>query len=65
MENLKLPVEYVELLRIQNGGYIRWKLPNQVHDRIFGIGTKEPTLGIPEWKGYGNGFHLKPKRAGK
>lgn len=61
----KLPVEYVELLRIQNGGYIRWKLPDQVHDMIFGIGPKAPSLGVADWKGYGKWLPFKAKEGRK
>ena len=34
----KLPPEYLDLLRTQNGGYIRFSLPDKVHDTIAGIG---------------------------
>jgi hypothetical protein len=30
----KLPLEYLNLLRKQNGGYIRFSLPDMVHDTI-------------------------------
>ncbi len=39
-----LPAEYLELLRIQNGGYIRLSLPEMVHDSIAGIGPYFPSL---------------------
>ena len=40
----KLPAEYLELLRKQNGGYIRLSLPEMVHDVIAGIGPHFPSL---------------------
>lgn len=40
----KLPVEYVSLLRIQNGGYIRYSLPNTPHEVIAGIGPMFPSI---------------------
>ena len=63
----KLPLEYVELLRLQNGGYIRWHLPgqDQLHRMIFGIGPKDPALGIPDWKGYGKWLPFKAKEGRK
>jgi hypothetical protein len=39
-----LPGEYVKLLRTQNGGYIRFSLPNMVHSQIAGIGPNFPSL---------------------
>ncbi|MDR3159734.1 MAG: SMI1/KNR4 family protein [Zoogloeaceae bacterium] len=46
---VKLPKEYIELLKIQNGGYIAYTLPesaavNAVHDGIAGIGPNYPSL---------------------
>jgi hypothetical protein len=40
----KLPAEYLELLRKQNGGYIRLSLPEMIHNVIAGIGPYFPTL---------------------
>ncbi len=34
----KLPSEYLNLLKKQNGGYIRFSLPETPHDSIAGIG---------------------------
>lgn len=38
----KLPSEYLNLLRKQNGGYIRFSLPEMVHDTIAGYRTDQP-----------------------
>lgn len=46
----KLPSEYLELLRIQNGGYIRLTLPESVHDTIAGIGQHFPSLTDFDWE---------------
>jgi len=40
----KLPAEYLDLLRVQNGGYIRFKLPDMCHKQIAGIGPYFPSL---------------------
>jgi hypothetical protein len=45
----KFPTEYLNLLEKQNGGYIRFSLPEMVHDSIAGIGPHFPSL---------TGFHL-------
>ncbi|WP_372872510.1 SMI1/KNR4 family protein [Shewanella sp.] len=39
-----LPGELLALLRKQNGGYIRFSLPEMVHDSIAGIGPHLPSL---------------------
>jgi hypothetical protein len=39
-----LPKEFVEILRVQNGGPIRFRLPKSVGDTIAGIGNKFPSL---------------------
>lgn len=38
------PKAYLELLRVQNGGYIRYQLPDLVHEVIAGIGPHFPSL---------------------
>jgi hypothetical protein len=51
----RLPTEYLDLLRIQNGGYIRFSLPGMVHDSIAGIGPHFPSLtgfSRDEWQEY-------------
>jgi hypothetical protein len=48
----KLPAAYLNLLGIQNGGYIRFSLPETPHSLIAGIGPNFPALG---------GFRLKRK----
>ncbi len=40
----RLPDEYLGLLRKQNGGYIRFRLPEMIHDTIAGIGPHFPAL---------------------
>lgn len=40
----KLPNEYLELLKIQNGGYIRVALKDTPHTQIFGIGPYYPSI---------------------
>lgn len=45
----KLPCEYLNLLRKQNGGYIRFSLPEMVHDTISGIGPYFPSLPRFDW----------------
>lgn len=44
-----LPAEYLNLLHIQNGGYLRVGLPGHVHDVISGIGPQYPSLYRPDW----------------
>lgn len=39
-----LPDEFVEILRVQNGGPTRFKLPDSVGDTIAGIGAQFPSL---------------------
>ncbi len=46
----RLPREYIDLLRIQNGGYIRLTLPDSVHDTIAGIGPHFPSLTDIDWE---------------
>lgn len=46
----KLPAEYLNLLKKQNGGYIRYSLPEMVHDSIAGIGPHFPSLVIFDWE---------------
>jgi hypothetical protein len=45
----KLPAEYLNLLKKQNGGYIRYSLPEMVHDSIAGIGPHFPSLTGFDW----------------
>jgi hypothetical protein len=46
----RLPKEYLNLLRKQNGGYIRYSLPENVHDTIAGIGPHFPSLTGFDWE---------------
>lgn len=45
----KLPKEYIELLKIQNGGYIRYTIEDTTHSQIYGIGPHFPSLTEFEW----------------
>ena len=45
----RLPSEYLNLLRSQNGGYIRFCLRNRPHDVISGIGPHFPSLTDFSW----------------
>lgn len=45
----KLPTDYVNLLKKQNGGYIRFSLPEMVHDSIAGIGPHFSSLTRFDW----------------
>jgi len=45
----KLPTEYLNLLKKQNGGYIRFSLPETVHDSIAGVGPHFPSLTRFDW----------------
>ena len=45
----KLPKEFIELLKTQNGGYIRYKLNNTPHELIAGIGDSFPSFTNYEW----------------
>ena len=44
-----LPEAYLDLLRAQNGGYIRLELPDLLHDVIAGIGPQFPSLTDFDW----------------
>lgn len=48
----KLPKEYVDLLQIQNGGYIRFTLKETPNDQIYGIGPYFPSLTDFDWSDY-------------
>ena len=45
----RLPAEYLDVLREQNGGYLRVGLPGHVHDVLSGIGPQYPSLYLPDW----------------
>jgi len=48
----KLPKELVELLKIQNGGYIRKTLEESLNEQIYGIGPHFPSLTDVDWTDY-------------
>ncbi len=45
----KLPKELVEILQVQNGGYIRFSIPDLPHSLIAGIGPHYPSLDEDYW----------------
>jgi hypothetical protein len=45
----RLPDSYLALLRNQNGGYIRYTLPQSVHNLIYGIGPHFPSVTGFDW----------------
>src|SRR5688500_6730211 len=40
----ELPADYLNLLRTQNGGYIRFEIPESLGDTIAGIGPYFPSI---------------------
>jgi len=48
----KLPKELVELLKVQNGGYIRMTLKESLNKQIYGIGPYFPSLSDVDWSEY-------------
>jgi len=48
----RLPNELVELLKIQNGGYIRKTLEDSLNEQIYGIGPYFPSLSDVDWTDY-------------
>jgi hypothetical protein len=42
--SVKLPDAYLDLMRIQNGGMVRCRLPESCHERIGGIGPRWPSI---------------------
>ncbi|MCP2045552.1 SMI1/KNR4 family protein [Pontibacter sp. HSC-36F09] len=55
----KLPNEYIELLKTQNGGYIRKTLPGFEHTLIYGIGPHYPSLTDVDWSEYNDWVSFK------
>lgn len=47
----ELPKEYLALLDVQNGGYIRYCLADSVHEMISGIGPHFPSITGFDWEG--------------
>lgn len=48
----KLPTEYIELLKIQNGGYIRFTIKDTLNELIYGIGPYFPSITDHDWSEY-------------
>ena len=48
----KLPKELIELLKVQNGGYIRKTLEESLNEQIYGIGPHFPSLTDVDWTDY-------------
>jgi hypothetical protein len=46
---IRLPEEYLSLLREQNGGYVRLTLPDSLHSMIWGIGSSFPSITQECW----------------
>lgn len=56
----KLPTAYLDLLKIQNGGYIRYTLKDTPHCQISGIGHFYNSITSFEWfKEYEEGLNFK------
>ena len=49
----RLPAEYIDLLRIQNGGYIRFEGLDGLNSQLFGIGPYFPNIEEMDWAIYG------------
>ncbi|MCC6556145.1 MAG: SMI1/KNR4 family protein [Polyangiaceae bacterium] len=45
---VKLPEAYVDLLRQQNGGYLRARWPESASKRLFGIGPRYPSITVDQ-----------------
>jgi SMI1-KNR4 cell-wall len=45
----RLPSAYLDILRVQNGGYIRYMLPEMCHSQIYGIGPHFPSITHFDW----------------
>ena len=54
----KLPQEFVDILKVQNGGPIRFRIPDCVGYTIAGIGDRYPSLLTPDLAG-APGDHLR------
>lgn len=48
----KLPKEFIGLLKIQNGGYLRKTLEDSLNRQIYGIGPYFPSLTDVDWTEY-------------
>ena len=46
---VKLPKTYIQLLKIQNGGYINYTISNIQHSQIYGIGGHSPSILQNNW----------------
>jgi hypothetical protein len=48
----KLPIEFLNLLKVQNGGYIRYTIEGTLHHQIYGIGNNFPSITDVDWTDY-------------
>lgn len=56
---VKLPDEYIQLIRIQNGGYIRYELPEHSNSMIYGIGNCFTSILDDRFFDYGDDEFIK------
>ena len=48
----ELPTDFLDVLRVQNGGPIRFRIPDSVGERIAGIGPCFPSITDFDWTDY-------------
>jgi len=55
----KLPGKYIDILKIQNGGYIRFTIAEMAHSEIYGIGPYFPSITNCDWSEYEDSVSFK------